>query len=316
MRWLLGEFWISDNKAQLDTKAIAQHNQGASHTHMSKPNMKKTQEKQPVALNAAFLTDGGNCYFLHEGVLFDAPMMQDGTIGLINSGPVGFQDGISEENVAYCLAIESALKLLAIRDRSENGDTSVAEVDCTLDATAKFVIYSVEQRQENPDNFLGAYWSEHDAWGSLETATRFTAKERMEFHLFVTEANDAEWMLEEEARDLSGIPKSTDDPEVNVAITAAPKTTIVQAVEALALAAECGGENDQPYYEETHRAMQQLIQKIIAFDKKLNDREVAPTGNDYNALIEILGISCEDYQKPNPSKAVQAVKPVTPADLA
>jgi hypothetical protein len=69
-----------------------------------------------------FLADGGNVYFLHKGRLYTAPIMKDESFGMADAGPVGYQDGISEQNVAYCRAVEAALQLLDIRNDSEGMD--------------------------------------------------------------------------------------------------------------------------------------------------------------------------------------------------
>lgn len=76
-------------------------------------------EPVPMPAPTCYLSDGGNVYFLHEGRLFDAPRMQDGTIGMQDAGAVGFGDGISAENVAYCKSVEATLHLLVKRNLSE-----------------------------------------------------------------------------------------------------------------------------------------------------------------------------------------------------
>jgi hypothetical protein len=79
-------------------------------------------DEQEIKTPKCYLTDGGNVYFINDGELWDAPVMTDGTFGMSNAGPVGFEDGISQENCNYCRAVEAALHLLEKRNISEGMD--------------------------------------------------------------------------------------------------------------------------------------------------------------------------------------------------
>lgn len=82
-------------------------------------NHETTSATDVIPRPAEYLTDGGNVYFMHESALYTAPVMSNGSMGMEDAYPVGFDDGISEENQQYCKAIETALSLLAVRNRSE-----------------------------------------------------------------------------------------------------------------------------------------------------------------------------------------------------
>jgi hypothetical protein len=71
---------------------------------------------------ARHLSDGGNVYFLHEGALFTAPILKDGSFGMEDASPVGWDDGLSPQNIDYCRGIESALRFLDVRNDSEGMD--------------------------------------------------------------------------------------------------------------------------------------------------------------------------------------------------
>lgn len=66
----------------------------------------------------------------------------------------------------------------------------------------QYVIRSLSEGDEELDGAAGAFWSNADGWGCLQTATHFTTSERMSFHLPLSAKMDAEWMLLEEAVDL------------------------------------------------------------------------------------------------------------------
>lgn len=67
----------------------------------------------------------------------------------------------------------------------------------------KYVIHSRSEGQTDLDGDVGAFWSNKDGWGSLETADRFTTHERMDRFLPISSGGDSEWMLYEEALDLT-----------------------------------------------------------------------------------------------------------------
>ena len=73
-------------------------------------------ETEALAEPVCYLSDGGDVYFLREGVSYYAPVMIDGSFGMDDAAPVGFGTGISEENGNYCAAIAVALKLLKKRN--------------------------------------------------------------------------------------------------------------------------------------------------------------------------------------------------------
>lgn len=66
----------------------------------------------------------------------------------------------------------------------------------------QYVIRSLSESDIELDGDAGAFWSNVDGWGSFQAATLFSTKERMSLNLPMSAKLDAEWMLEEEARDL------------------------------------------------------------------------------------------------------------------
>lgn len=66
----------------------------------------------------------------------------------------------------------------------------------------RYVIRSLSEGDEELDGSNGAFWSNEDGWGHLQTATHFSTSERMTVHLPTSAKMDAEWMLLEEANDL------------------------------------------------------------------------------------------------------------------
>lgn len=73
----------------------------------------------------------------------------------------------------------------------------------TQHQVTQYVIRSLSEGDEELDGAAGAFWSNEDGWGSLQTATFFSTSERMSFKLPMSAAMDAEWMLLEEANDLA-----------------------------------------------------------------------------------------------------------------
>lgn len=63
------------------------------------------------------------------------------------------------------------------------------------------------------------------------------------------------------------------------------------AIEALKLAKECGGENDRDQYAKAYNGLVTLRDKILQIDQKLNADETAPTGDDYNEILAALGLA-------------------------
>jgi len=66
------------------------------------------------------------------------------------------------------------------------------------------------------------------------------------------------------------------------------------AISALELASKCGGELDLPVYMGAMKGLHSLTVEIRRYDQALNEREAAPTGGDYNALLDILGLPSVD----------------------
>ena len=83
-----------------------------------------------------------------------------------------FQDGLGTILTQDAEALEKALS-----------DTAVTT------ATSSFVVYS------SGEELSGAgFWSNQDGWGTLDSATRYTADERDTFNLPISGANDSQWM--------------------------------------------------------------------------------------------------------------------------
>lgn len=68
------------------------------------------------------------------------------------------------------------------------------------------------------------------------------------------------------------------------------------ALEALRLAAECGGENDSETYVEAEESLREMVGKVVAYDREMDREERSPDGNDYNELLSILGLATSDSQ--------------------
>lgn len=62
------------------------------------------------------------------------------------------------------------------------------------------------------------------------------------------------------------------------------------ALEALKLAAECGGENDLDIYLKAKQALEEVMQAVLSYDAGMNSAERPPEGEDYNRLLAILEI--------------------------
>lgn len=75
--------------------------------------------------------------------------------------------------------------------------------------SVEYVIRSLSEAQEDLDGSAGAFWSNEDGWAGLESATRFSTAERMSSCLPVSAGGDSEWMLIEEALDLTAKQKVT-----------------------------------------------------------------------------------------------------------
>jgi hypothetical protein len=68
---------------------------------------------------------------------------------------------------------------------------------------------------------------------------------------------------------------------------------IAIALEALALAKECGGELDLDFYARTHQELSNLIETVRSHDRNIMSAEASPTGADYEHLMQLLGLRAE-----------------------
>lgn len=68
-------------------------------------------------------------------------------------------------------------------------------------------------------------------------------------------------------------------------------SAIELALQALTLAVDCGGELDKSVYRAANDALRSLVDQINAFEDKLNERELVPTGDHYNAMMALLGVN-------------------------
>ena len=67
-------------------------------------------------------------------------------------------------------------------------------------------------------------------------------------------------------------------------------TTLNLALEALTLAAECGGETDRDIYLEAKQKLEKMVEQVIAYGVQMDSAERPPDGDDYNRLLSILEI--------------------------
>ncbi|MGY6257322.1 hypothetical protein ACXIVK_28075 [Paraburkholderia caledonica] len=83
----------------------------------------------------------------------------------------------------------------------ENLAASIARTG-NLQQAFEYVIRSKSEGQDDLDGDVGAFWSNEDGWGDLNSATRFSTAERMSGTLPLSAKSDSKWMLVEEAHDL------------------------------------------------------------------------------------------------------------------
>jgi hypothetical protein len=69
------------------------------------------------------------------------------------------------------------------------------------------------------------------------------------------------------------------------------KFALDNAMRALELAKQCGGELDIEQYEQAYKDLAELRAAIVRYDQRLNDQEIAPTGDDYNEVMSFLGLN-------------------------
>ncbi|HGN3115166.1 TPA: hypothetical protein ACKRQV_001250 [Pseudomonas aeruginosa] len=73
-------------------------------------------------------------------------------------------------------------------------------------------------------------------------------------------------------------------------------TALKLALEALKLAAECGGELDQDDYREAHQKLQEMVDSVVEHDREMDRQERVPDGDDYNTLLALLGLGTSQRQ--------------------
>jgi hypothetical protein len=86
---------------------------------------------------------------------------------------------------------------------------------------------------------------------------------------------------------------------------------IKNALEALALAKQCGGELDLKYYNETHAALDKAVQAARAYDQSIGDADRPPTGADYEHIMSLLGlrtVDAVDYREAAVAAAIEKTK--------
>ncbi|KZN20539.1 MULTISPECIES: hypothetical protein [Pseudomonas] len=66
------------------------------------------------------------------------------------------------------------------------------------------------------------------------------------------------------------------------------KSALKLALEALTLAAECGGDADHAIYVEAKQKLQALVDEVLEFDATMDREERSPEGDDYNSLLSII----------------------------
>lgn len=74
------------------------------------------------------------------------------------------------------------------------------------------------------------------------------------------------------------------------------------AIEALRLAAECGGDLDKPFYKDALAGLIRVNSQVLAYDASLNAREEAPTGSDFNEVFGMLGLDPKSVVDPTAEK--------------
>ncbi|CAI9912066.1 TPA: hypothetical protein MXR76_005361 [Pseudomonas aeruginosa] len=84
------------------------------------------------------------------------------------------------------------------------------------------------------------------------------------------------------------------------------KSAIKLALEALELAAECGGELDHDIYVEAQQKLQAMADDVVKYDRKMDSEERAPDGHDYNELLSVLGLATAESQAAVAPAAVAA----------
>ncbi|MBV7541944.1 hypothetical protein [Acidovorax sp. sic0104] len=73
-----------------------------------------------------------------------------------------------------------------------------------------------------------------------------------------------------------------------MAIAPTPHSILAQALQALELARERGDEH-QATFAQAHMGLRSAVEEIVQYDGNLDWREISPTGDDYNWLLQRLG---------------------------
>lgn len=66
------------------------------------------------------------------------------------------------------------------------------------------------------------------------------------------------------------------------------KHILARAIAAFQVAAQCGGDLDIPEYQACLAGLRSMRDRITARNDSLNIREIPPTGDDYNYLLDVL----------------------------
>lgn len=82
---------------------------------------------------------------------------------------------------------------------------------------------------------------------------------------------------------------------------------LAQAIDALQLAGECGGDLDRTTYQKAHEDLVKLRDAIVTYDAQLNAKEDSPSGADYEALIALLGLQLMPCRSKNAEILVASV---------
>lgn len=85
------------------------------------------------------------------------------------------------------------------------------------------------------------------------------------------------------------------------------RAAMAEAIAALQVASVSGGELDLPMYENAYRSLCALQDTVLAYDRRLTELEMVPTGDDYNELFRLIGA-----EAPSKRTASDLVHEVTP----
>lgn len=71
------------------------------------------------------------------------------------------------------------------------------------------------------------------------------------------------------------------------------KNPLDNAIQALELASQCGGELDLEIYAKAHQELVAMRNAILTHNHQRNEKIQAPDGKDYNKLWSLLGLQRE-----------------------